>query len=242
MVDLTARPAPTRFGEHVARCGVHVMESVNIPLFRISHGRCGGMVFGAPVVLLTTTGRTTGRRFTKPLLALPDGPAWIVVGSRGGTEGHPQWYLNLLAYRDAPARLAPPVLEAKGEQPVAVDVEVLDAAGRATWWPRLAAVYPRFDAYQAGAPHARDPGRPAQSAPLTIASTAARSAMPAGAAVSTCRARSTTAASPAAPGQAATSRSARAASSTEPDDTRDRRRLDELRGDLRPRTSRPRRR
>jgi deazaflavin-dependent oxidoreductase (nitroreductase family) len=148
VIDLTARPAPTRFGEHIARCGVHVMEAVNIPLFRISHGRCGGEVFGSPVILLTTTGRTTGRRFTKPLLALPDGTNWIVVGSRGGTAGHPQWYRNLVAYRDDPERLLPPVLEAKGRDPVAVDVEVLTGTARDQWWERLVAVYPRFAAYQ----------------------------------------------------------------------------------------------
>ncbi len=148
MVDLTDRPAPTRFGEHVARYGVRVMEAVNIPMFRLSHGRCGGEVFGSPVVLLTTTGRRTGRRFTKPLLALADGDAWIVVGSRGGTSGHPQWFLNLLAYRDRPDGFVAPVVEARDRDPVAVDVTVLDPGARAIWWDRLVAVYPRFDAYQ----------------------------------------------------------------------------------------------
>lgn len=148
MVDLTDRPAPTPFGEHVARYGVRVMEAVNIPMFRLSHGRCGGEVFGSPVVLLTTTGRSSGRRFTKPLLALPDGDAWIVVGSRGGTSGHPQWFLNLLAYRDRPGALGPPVLEARDREAVAVDVTVLDGSERAQWWDRLVAVYPRFDSYQ----------------------------------------------------------------------------------------------
>lgn len=148
VVDLTERPTPTQFGEHVARYGVRVMEAVNIPMFRMSHGRCGGEVFGSPVILLTTTGRTSGRRFTKPLLALPDDDAWIVVGSRGGTTGHPQWYLNLLAYRDRPATLGAPTLEARGAEPVPVAVEALAGDERTAWWDRLVAVYPRFDAYQ----------------------------------------------------------------------------------------------
>jgi deazaflavin-dependent oxidoreductase (nitroreductase family) len=49
----------------------------------------------APVVLLTTTGRKSGKRRTLPLLGFKDGETWYVIASMGGSPRHPAWYLNL---------------------------------------------------------------------------------------------------------------------------------------------------
>ena len=154
MVDLGSRPPPTPFSEHTGLLGVRVMECINISLFRLSHGHVGGEIFGEKVILLTVSGRKTGIRRTKPLLALRDGESWIVVGSRGGTSGHPEWYLNLIAFRDEPLRLAAPVVEAADDERTPVSVEVLTGDDRTRWWAELVAVYPKFQAYQD-----RSPGR-----------------------------------------------------------------------------------
>jgi deazaflavin-dependent oxidoreductase (nitroreductase family) len=106
-VDLDGRPAPTPFSERTGLLAVRFMEATNISLFRLSKGKVGGTIFGAPVVLLTTSGRTTGIRRTKPLLALEDGISWIVVGSRGGTSSNPDWYENLVAYKGSQADATP---------------------------------------------------------------------------------------------------------------------------------------
>lgn len=148
MVDLGSRPAPTPFSEHTGLLGVRVMESINISLFRLSKGHVGGEIFGEPVILLTTTGRTSGIRRTKPLLAMRDGVSWIVVGSRGGTREHPQWYRNLVAYRDEPERLVPPTVEAANSFITAVETADLTGDDLDTWWGKLVAVYPKFQAYQ----------------------------------------------------------------------------------------------
>jgi len=55
----------------------------------------------ARIVLLTTTGRRTGKPRTWPLAALPTGDGWVVAGSNGGHDQHPSWYLNLLAKPEA---------------------------------------------------------------------------------------------------------------------------------------------
>ncbi len=64
-------------------------------------GRTNGKVLsrmrGKPTLLLTTTGRRTGRLHTVPLPYLADGDAMIVVGSASGAERHPAWVLNLIA-------------------------------------------------------------------------------------------------------------------------------------------------
>jgi len=64
-------------------------------LYRVSGGRIGGKMFGAPVLLLTTTGRKSGRPWTNPLLFQPDGDSFVIVASNGGSDRHPAWWLNL---------------------------------------------------------------------------------------------------------------------------------------------------
>src|SRR2546423_13312259 len=88
----------TPFQERLGRVTVQWMTGVNNVAYRLSGGRAAGQVpSGAPICLLTTTGRRTMRRRTVPLLCLRDGPAVVVVASRGGMSGHPAWYLNLRA-------------------------------------------------------------------------------------------------------------------------------------------------
>jgi deazaflavin-dependent oxidoreductase (nitroreductase family) len=63
---------------------------------RLTRGRLVALGL-IPSLLLTTTGRRSGRPRTTPLLGVPDGPAVIVVGSNWGAPRHPDWALNLLA-------------------------------------------------------------------------------------------------------------------------------------------------
>jgi deazaflavin-dependent oxidoreductase (nitroreductase family) len=64
-------------------------------LYRTCGGRIGGTMFGAPVLLLTTTGRKSGRPWTNPLMFQPDGDRFVIVASNGGSDRHPGWWLNL---------------------------------------------------------------------------------------------------------------------------------------------------
>jgi len=52
---------------------------------------------GGDLLLLTTTGRKTGKPRTTPLLYLRDGERWVVVASNGGADWEPGWWLNLRA-------------------------------------------------------------------------------------------------------------------------------------------------
>ncbi|OGA00177.1 MAG: cell entry protein [Betaproteobacteria bacterium RIFCSPLOWO2_02_FULL_62_17] len=65
--------------------------------FRANAGRVGGRYEGRPLLLLTTTGRKTGRARTTPVMCLADGDSYCVFASKGGAAEHPSWYLNLVA-------------------------------------------------------------------------------------------------------------------------------------------------
>ena len=77
----------------------------HVGVYRLTSGHVLGRVVGAPVLLLTTTGRKTGKRRTWPLLYLVEGDSYVVVASNGGSITHPSWYLNLTSYPTATIRL-----------------------------------------------------------------------------------------------------------------------------------------
>jgi deazaflavin-dependent oxidoreductase (nitroreductase family) len=76
------------------------ITSVHEVLFKVTDGRIGGKFFGMPVVLLTTTGRKSGKSRSTMLTApVADGDTLVLVASYGGDSRHPAWFLNL---RDNP--------------------------------------------------------------------------------------------------------------------------------------------
>jgi F420H(2)-dependent quinone reductase len=75
-------------------------------LHRFVYQRSGGWIGGRlppgrRFLLLTTVGRRTGRERTTPLLYVRDGDRYVVVGSNGGDDRPPAWWLNLQAQPQA---------------------------------------------------------------------------------------------------------------------------------------------
>ena len=67
------------------------MSRFNVFLYRVSGGRLGGKFpSGAPILLLTTIGRKSGKARTLPLLYLEDGERLVIVASKGGHDHHPR--------------------------------------------------------------------------------------------------------------------------------------------------------
>ena len=65
--------------------------------FRANAGRLTGPMQGAPVLLLTTTGRRSGMPFTTPVGFIDAGGRLAVAAANGGADSNPDWYQNLLA-------------------------------------------------------------------------------------------------------------------------------------------------
>lgn len=65
--------------------------------FRANGGRSPSFGADRPLVLLTTTGRKTGRPYTTPVMYLRDGERLVVFASKGGAPTSPDWYHNLVA-------------------------------------------------------------------------------------------------------------------------------------------------
>jgi F420H(2)-dependent quinone reductase len=71
------------------------VSGLHTALYRASGGRIGSRMVGMPVLLLSTTGRRSGKPRTVPLLYVRDGDAFVVVASNGGSDYTPAWWLNL---------------------------------------------------------------------------------------------------------------------------------------------------
>ncbi len=136
-----ARPfTPTEVA--IANPVIRVMSRLNTWAYRLTGGWLGGTwLRGAPVMLLTVTGRKTGRKLTVPLLYLRDGERVVVVASKGGMDDHPLWYLNLVANPDVEVEI--------GTEVRPMRAATADEAERAALWPKLVAMYRDYDDYQA---------------------------------------------------------------------------------------------
>jgi F420H(2)-dependent quinone reductase len=116
--------------------------SVHAWLYQKTDGKIGSsFVGGAPVMLLTTRGRKSGLQRTLPLLYLRDGEKLIAVASKAGSPSHPAWYLNLQADPDVQVQI--------GEEKRKMHAETASREQKAKYWPRLIAVYPPYQVYQA---------------------------------------------------------------------------------------------
>ncbi|GIF78634.1 nitroreductase family deazaflavin-dependent oxidoreductase [Asanoa siamensis] len=129
------RLGPTRFLSSVGPLLVPLDRVVS----RVTRGRVVALGL-IPSALLTTRGRRSGQRRDSPLLCLPDGDGYVVIGSNWGRPAQPAWALNLLADPAATLTL--------GGVAVPVRARLLDGEERAQQWARAVAVWPGYTAYQ----------------------------------------------------------------------------------------------
>jgi deazaflavin-dependent oxidoreductase (nitroreductase family) len=117
------------------------LSQLHVLLYRASGGRIGGRLKAAPVLLLTTKGRKTGKRRTTPLLYGEDAGRYVVVASVGGAPRHPAWYLNLSGDPEATIQV--------GGRTLGVHATTASPDERAPLWTLMTRMYPGYDDYQA---------------------------------------------------------------------------------------------
>ena len=139
------------FVQHLGgtRLGMLAIGRIVSPLQRESYRRSGGrlsLAGRAPVLLLTTTGRGTGKPRTVPLLYLRDGDCLVICNVNPGFEQPNPWVLNLRAEPHAQVQIGRRTTTAAA-QPASED--------------ELAAYWPKADHDLAGLPGFLRQGRAA---------------------------------------------------------------------------------
>lgn len=93
-----------------------------------------------PCLLLTTVGRRSGARRTMPLIYGSADGHYIVIGSKGGADTQPAWYLNLLE--------DPTVELMVGTKQLTARARIAQGEERARLWTLMVGVYPPYADYQ----------------------------------------------------------------------------------------------
>jgi F420H(2)-dependent quinone reductase len=119
----------------------NAVTAVNTALYRRSAGRLGGRWKRRnPILLLEHEGRRSGKRRTTPLVYLRDGGAYVVVGSRGGSDHDPAWLHNLRANPHATIQV--------GAERHDVVASVAAPPERERLWPTLTESNPDYAVYE----------------------------------------------------------------------------------------------
>ena len=72
-----------------------MFSSAHVSLYRWSNGKIGGRFRNGDVLLLTTSGRKSGKKRTTPLIYVRDGNRLVLIASNGGSAKDPGWWRNL---------------------------------------------------------------------------------------------------------------------------------------------------
>jgi deazaflavin-dependent oxidoreductase (nitroreductase family) len=95
---------------------------------------------GSKILLLTTTGRRTGKPTTTPLIYEQAGDDYVVVASKGGAPAHPGWYRNLAKNPEVRVQVQGDVFPAQAR--------TAEGEERKRLWKLATQQWPDYDAYQ----------------------------------------------------------------------------------------------
>ena len=125
----------------VGRTGTSLLARwLHAPLYRWTGGAGAlGRSLGNLTVLLTTTGRHSGKTRTIAIWAYPDGDVLVLVGSYAGRRRTPGWVYNLRTLPDTRVQVLREVLHVRAREADGEEYERL--------WELVVAAYPGYEAY-----------------------------------------------------------------------------------------------
>jgi deazaflavin-dependent oxidoreductase (nitroreductase family) len=112
----------------------------HVERYRATDGEEGHEWRGAPTLLLTTTGRRSGKHRTTPLIYGRRGDDAMVVASDGGSAQAPGWYRNLEAEPHVEVQI-------KGDRFPAT-ARTATPEEKPQLWRTMAGLWPAYDDYQ----------------------------------------------------------------------------------------------
>ena len=95
---------------------------------------------GSTILLLTTTGRKTGKLTTTPLIYARDGDNYVIVASQGGAPQHPGWYRNLVKTPEVEVQVEGETFFARAR--------TAEGEERERLWAKANEVWPHYAEYQ----------------------------------------------------------------------------------------------
>lgn len=140
----SAQPQGRPYPPLVARLA-RAAIAAHVVLYRLSGGKIGGRAQHMQVLLMTTTGRKSGKQHTTALVYMPDGGDFVVVASNGGQARLPNWWLNMRKSKQAQIEV--------GRKRLRVSVQEASGEERQRLWSRIIAYRAGHEAYQERTPY-----------------------------------------------------------------------------------------
>src|SRR5579884_3140027 len=84
-------------------------------LYRTTGRRIAGSMNGTSVLLLTTTGRRSGKQRTVPLSYIKDASSYAIAATNGGRDSQPAWFLNTCAHSQVTLQVKDKIVKAEAE-------------------------------------------------------------------------------------------------------------------------------
>jgi len=100
-----------------------------------------GPFTGRDLLLLTTTGATSGHSRTHPIAYTRDGDRYLIIASNDGAPSHPAWYHNLRTHPEVTVEVGPEKFRAKA-------IAFPDGPERRRLYDQMASVLPGFKEYE----------------------------------------------------------------------------------------------
>lgn len=129
---------------HLRARALKTIFQAHTRLYEASDGRIGGWVgppiFGQPALLLSVTGRKSGKTRSTPLVYFEDSGNYVVVGSDGAARRDPQWWKNLQENPNATVRV--------GRKKFAARASLATGAERDRLWKIAKTKNPMWGKYQ----------------------------------------------------------------------------------------------
>ena len=127
MTDTDTRRLPDWMADHLRR-------------YLETDGEDGHVWRGVSTLLLTTTGRRSGRSLQLPLIYGEDSGRYLLVASKGGHPSHPAWYLNLAAQPEVDLQVGAERFEALASTATGDE--------RSRLWSIMEKIWPAYSEYQ----------------------------------------------------------------------------------------------
>ncbi|PWC08162.1 nitroreductase/quinone reductase family protein [Mycetocola zhujimingii] len=121
--------------------GMRAINTLHRGVLAATGGRLGSRLGTMDVVELHTIGRTSGRRRTTMLTTpISDAEKLVLVASKGGSDSHPAWYLNLRSNPEVEVTVSGETRKMRARTASPEEKDEL--------WPRIVGAYPGYARYQ----------------------------------------------------------------------------------------------
>ncbi len=110
--------------------------AAHVALYRL----LGGGLVGRDILILTTTGRKSGRKRSTSLFFIRHGKDYVIIASNGGEDRYPGWWYNVRENPDVEVQIARRVVKCR--------VEAATDAETPALFEKLSAVYGGYPRYK----------------------------------------------------------------------------------------------